>query len=289
MMMTYTTNGFARATLPSIYRAAVALLMASVTLSPMAPMARAESGSSSSKKAENAQLRKDAETLLKGNRSVLGKVLAVASDQIKVDIGEVQPRFLPLAQAKQKGFPEIKEGEELIIVLNAENLLVDYHPLDGETSAHTIIRGEVAQNLTIGHDTVVIRSGGKEQSYVIRSQARSKLAAIPVGTPAVFLIDETNQIADASFTSVESVKDAHRQPVPKPPIKGAHRQVSGTIATALDGNTIALRSPNGPEAKFEVRQTVQEKLAKLQKGDSVILLVDTENKVIDIAIPPTAQ
>ena len=288
-MMTYTTNGFARATSPSIYRATVALLMASVTLSSMAPMARAESGSSSSEKAENAQLRKDAETLLKGNRSVLGKVLAVASDQIKVDIGEVQPRFLPLAQAKQKGFGEIKEGEDLIIVLNAENLLVDCHPLDGETSAHTIIRGEVAQNLTIGHDTVVIRSGGKEQSYVIRSQARSKLAAIPIGTPAVFLIDETNQIADASFTSVESVKDAHRQPVPKPPIKGAHRQVSGTIATALDGNTIALSSPNGRETKFEVRQTVHEKLAKLQKGDSVILLVDTENKVIDIAIPPTAQ
>ena len=107
--------------------------------------------------AESAQLREDAETLLKGNRSVLGKVLAVTSDQIKVDIGEVQPRFLPLKQAKQKGFPAINEGDDLIVVVNAENLLVDYHPLDGEASAHTIIRGEVAQNLTIGHDTVVIR------------------------------------------------------------------------------------------------------------------------------------
>ncbi len=110
-----------------------------------------------------------------------------------------------------------------------------------------------------------------------------------LGPPAVFLIDETNQIADASFTSAQSVKEAHQQPVPKPPIKGAHKQVSGTIATVFDGSQIALRPPSGPESKYEVRGTVQEKISKLQKGDSVILLVDTENKVIDIAVPPAAK
>ena len=52
-------------------------------------------------KGEAANLRDDAETLLKGNRSLLAKVLAVSSDQIKVDIGEVQPRYLPLKQARQ--------------------------------------------------------------------------------------------------------------------------------------------------------------------------------------------
>ena len=240
-------------------------------------------------KGEAAQLREDAETLLKGNRSVLGKVLAVTSDQIKVDIGEVQPRFLPLKQAKQKNFPLIHEGDDLIVVLNTENLLVDYHPIEGEASAHTIIRGEVAQNLTVGHDTVVIRSDGKEQTYTIRSQARSKLAAIPVNTPAVFLIDETNQIADATFSSKQSVKEAHRQAIPKPPIKGAHKQIDGTVSSPLEGNHIAVRTGKGQETPYEVRDTVQSKLAGLHKGDAVILLVDTENKVIDVAIPPHAR
>ena len=178
--MTRTRNDFCRAKLPVTYRATIVLAMSSMVLGTVAPMAWSDSGHAS-EKAENAQLREDAETLLKANRSVLGKVQSVASDQIKVDIGEVQPRYLPLTQAKQKGFPEVKEGDDLIIVLNAENLLVDYHPLDGEASAHTIIRGEVAQNLTVGHDTVVIRSGDKEQSFVIRSQARSKLAAYRLG------------------------------------------------------------------------------------------------------------
>ena len=100
------------------------------------PMAESAESGQRVNPGERAQLRDDAETLLNGNRSVLGKVLAITSDQIKVDIGEVQPRFLPLKQAQQKGFPGINEGDDLIVVLNAQNLLVDYHPLDGQASAH---------------------------------------------------------------------------------------------------------------------------------------------------------
>ena len=46
------------------------------------------------------RLREDAQTV---TRAMLAAVPAVYSDQIKVDIGEVQPRFLPLKQAQQKG------------------------------------------------------------------------------------------------------------------------------------------------------------------------------------------
>ena len=234
---------------------------------------------------EATQLRDDAEKMLKGSRSVLGKVLAVTSDQIKVDIGEVQPRFLPLKQAKQKGFPSITEGDDLIVVVNAQNLLVDYHPLDGDTSAHTIIRGEIAQNLPVGQETVVVKSAGKEQSFKIRSQARSKVAAIPIGAAAVFLIDETNQIADVGLSSHDARHSEH-QSEQMSPIKGAHRKVEGIITAPLDHNRIAIRTSNGSEKPFEVREILNSKMASLRKGDSVILLVDTENKVIDLAVPP---
>jgi len=236
-------------------------------------------------KEDRAQLLDDAERMLEANRSVLGKVQAVTSNQIKVDIDEVQPRFLPLKQAEQKGFPPIKEGDDLIIILNAQNLLVDYHPLDGETSAHTVIRGEITQNLPVGQDTVVIKSGGKDQSFAIRSQARSKVAAIPVGVAAVFLIDETNQIADVGFSSLQAAKDTDR----KSPIKGAHSKVDGTVTAPLAANRITIRTVNGTEKPFEVREMPQSKLAGLRTGDAVILLVDTENKVIDVAIPPPAR
>lgn len=240
-------------------------------------------------KEEAAQLKKEAKQLLEGNRSVLGKVEAVTSEQIKVNIGEVQPRFLPLKQAQEKGFQDIKEGEDLIIVLNAENLLVDFHPLDGTSSSHTIIRGEIAQSLPIGQDSVVIKSQEKEQAYPIRSQARSKVAAIPVGVAAVFLIDETNQIADATFTNLQAAKQADQEPGRKSPIKGAHERVDGKVVAPLQGNRITIRTGSGSERPYEVRELVHAKIAGLQKGDAVILLVDHDNKVIDVAVPPSKQ
>lgn len=237
------------------------------------------------KPGEAAQLRENADALLKANRSVFGTVLALTSDQIKVDIGEVQPRFLPLKQAEQKGFPSISEGDQLIVVLNAQNLLVDYHPLDGKASAHSIIRGVITQNLPVGQETVVIKSDGKEQSFPIRSQARSKVAAIPVGVAAVFLIDETNQIADVGSVHRAGTEKAEQMT----PIKGAHRKVDGTVTAPLKKNKITVRATDGTEKPFEVRETLHEKISSLRNGDAVILLVGTDDKVIDVAVPPPAK
>lgn len=282
--MTHTGNP--RATRTAI-RLAMVLAASWMSLAQAPNLAIADSGTPS-QKGNKSQLLDDAERMLAGNRSVFGKVLAVTSDQIKLDIGEVQPRFVPVKQAQQKGFATIREGDELVVVLNAQNLLVDYHPLDGESSAHTIIRGEIAQNLPIGQDSVVIKSGGKEESFAIRSQARSKVAAVPVGVIAVFLIDETNQITDVGFSNLQAVKDAERHPDRKSPIKGAHRQIDGTVTGPLKSNRITIRT-GGSEKPFEVREMSQPKLAGLRKGDAVILLVDTDNKVIDVAVPPVSR
>jgi hypothetical protein len=227
-----------------------------------------------------------AQQFLEGNRPVLGRVEAVTSGQIKVDIGEVQPRFIPVKPAQEKHFADIQPGDDLIIVLNAENLLVDYHPLNQPGGPHRVIYGQIAQNLPIGQDTVVIKDDqGQEQSFQVRPLARSKLAAIQVGAPAMFLIDETSKVADATFASQHAAQRAQERPEHKSPIKGAHRQVDGTVSQPLHADRITIQTAEG-ERPFEVHQVVQEKLAKLGKGESVILLVDKEDKVIDVAIPP---
>lgn len=223
--------------------------------------------------------------LLQGNQTVLGKVEAVTSDQIKVDIGEVQPRFLPLKQAQERNFPTIKPGDDLIIIINEQNLIVDFHPLESPSS-HKVVRGKIAGNMPVGHDLVVIKTAdGKEQSFKVRSQVRSKLASIPVGAPALFLLDETNQVIDTTFASLSAAKDAHKNPEDKSPIKGANRQVDGTVGEPLRADRITLNTRAG-ERSFEVHDVMHETISKLQKGESVILLVDKENKVVDIAVPP---
>jgi hypothetical protein len=227
-----------------------------------------------------------AQQFLEGNRPVLGKVVAIHSGQLKVDIGEVQPRFIPLKPAEEKRLPEIQAGDDLIIVLNAENMLVDYHPLNQPGGPHHVIYGRIAQNLPIGQDMVVIRDDSdREQSFEVRPLARSKLAAIQIGAPAVFLIDETNKVADATFASTQAARSAHKDAEHKSPIKGAHRQVDGTVSEPLSANRITIQTAQG-ERPFEVHQVVQDKLAKLNKGETVILLVDKEDKVIDVAVPP---
>lgn len=223
---------------------------------------------------------------LQGNRTVLGKVEAVVSDQIKVDIGEVQPRFLPLKQAKEKHFPAINPGDDLVISVNEQNLIVDYHPLEYQSGSHKVVRGTIAGNMRIGHDLVVIRrADGNEQSFKVRSQVRSKLASMPVGAPAIFLLDETNQVADVTFASLSAAKDAHKNPEGKSPIKGANQQVDGTVVGSLRADRITLNTKDG-ERSFEVLDVMYERISRLKKGESVTLLVDQDKKVVDIAVLP---
>jgi hypothetical protein len=229
---------------------------------------------------------------LQGERQVMGTVEEIKSDQIRVNTGEVQPRYIPLNEAKEKGLPTIKKGDAIEITVNDQNLIVDYHLVNEsgqplEQAKHQVVKGQIAQPLVIGHDEAVIRTDdGKELSFTIRSQARSKMASIPVGTNAVFLVDETNKIVDVNFSNQEAVSRAGETPEKKSPLKGAQRRVLGTIVEPLVDNHITIRMPDGKEQPYQVRSLTQDKMGKLTKGEAVVLLVDDENKVVDMAIPP---
>jgi len=235
----------------------------------------------------------DADTkALQGERRVMGTVEEIKSDQIRVNTGEVQPRYIPLNQAKEKGLPGIKKGDALEITVNDQNLIVDYHLVNDtgqplQHAKHQIVKGQIAQPLVIGHDQAVIRTDeGKELSFVIRSQARSKMASIPIGTDAIFMVDETNKIVDVNFADKETASRAAETPDKKSPLKGAQHRVIGTVVEAMAGNKITIRTASGEEKPYEVRSLMRDKLGKLSKGESVVLLVDGDNKVVDVALPP---
>ena len=232
---------------------------------------------------------------LQGERHVMGTVEEIKSDQIRVNTGEVQPRYIPLNEAKEKGLPEIKKGDGLEITVNDQNLIVDYHLVNAsgqplEHAKHQVVKGQIAQPLVIGHDEAVIRTEeGKELSYVIRSQARSKMASIPVGTDAIFMVDETNKIVDVNFANKDAVSRAGETPDKKSPLKGAQRRVLGTVVAPMADNQITVRTPDGKEKPYEVRSLVRDRMEKLSKGEAVVLLVDGDNKVVDVAVPPAQE
>jgi hypothetical protein len=112
------------------------------------------------------------------------------------------------------------------------------------------------------------------------------VASIPVGADVIFLIDELDKIVDVTMGSVESVHRAAELGQQKSPLKGNLSQVAGVILTPLKDNTIVIRTEDGNEHSYEVRSLIQPRLATLSKGDAVVLLVDDEHKVTDIAFVP---
>lgn len=216
--------------------------------------------------------------LLSGDRILIGTVEEVRSEQARIDIGDRAPRFIPMGVRKVKELPALKKGDRIEITVNDQNLLVDVHLL-GESSYHRVVHGQLAGPLVTGHDRAVIRTtSGKEEFHLVRPVARSKVASIPVGADAVFLIDELNKIVDVTYGSKEAVHRAAELWQKKTPLKGNLSQIPGVILKPLDNNYVFIRTEDGKEQLYEVRSLAQPRLAKLSKGDAVVLLVDDDER-----------
>jgi hypothetical protein len=217
---------------------------------------------------------------------LLGHVAEVRSGQARIEMGKGQDRFVPMGVRKDKRLPDLKTGDLVEITVNDQNLIVDVH-LPGEVSQHRIIPGRLAGPLDTGHDKAVIKTpDGKEQSHLVRPVARSKVASIPVGADAVFLIDELDKIVDVTFASAEAAHRAAEQGQLKSPLKGNLSRVVGSIVETLKDDKVAIRAEDGTVSSYEVRPLAQRSLQTLSRGDLAVLLVDDEGKVTDVAIPP---
>lgn len=226
---------------------------------------------------------KEYRVLWPGHRIIHGTVEDVAGDVVKVNTGELMPRVLSLREAKEKGF-SLKRGDEVQLVVNEQNLLVDYH-LKGQELWHRIIRGQLAQPLPVGQEWAVIRTDqGKEEAFAVRPLARSKVSAIPVNAPALFLADESNKIVDATVGGEDGLRRKAAEWKKSPP-KAPYQRVEGRLVRSPEW--IMIHTMDGKDQIYEVRPYVRDKLAKTPEGAPVILLVDDENKVSDLARPPS--
>ena len=137
-----------------------------------------------------------------------------------------------------KGLLPLKKGDRVEMTVNEQNLLVDVHVV-GESSHHSIVRGQLAGPLETGHDKAVIRTvAGTEGSHWIRPVARSKVASVPPGVDAVLLIDELDKVVDVVFANREAVQHAAELWQKMTPPKGNLIQVAGVVLKLLQANSI---------------------------------------------------
>ncbi len=158
---------------------------------------------------------RDKPQLLAGDRTVVGTVDAIQGEQIKVDYADsLQPRYVPISVAKAKGM-EFQPGDHIKMVFNEQHILVDFHPLGHKDDHHTIVIGSLTQPIQTNQEQAAIKTEyGELQTYPLGRLIRSKMAAVPVGAPAVFLLDKTDHIVDVTFgdtSALEIVKGEYRQ------------------------------------------------------------------------------
>ncbi len=228
-------------------------------------------------------------TLLPSHRIITGSVESIAADQAKVDsgeTGEISPRYLSLERAKEKGFT-LKQGDKVTIVVNDKNHVVDYHLANGKNSQseshHRIIKGSLAQPLKVGQEQAILKTqDGKEQSFPVRPLARSEVAAIPFDAEGLFLIDETNKIASATLTeNVKSEEDWARSTA-----YNVYRHIEGVIQKNPEKQTLTIQTKSDENLTLPLWDYLKEDVKDLSEGMEVTVLVDSDDKIVDIAHVP---
>lgn len=220
--------------------------------------------------------------LIPGNRLVTGRIVSIRANQIEIDIGNPQSLYVPLRAATVKG-QTFKVGEPIIVTLNDHNAVVDYHH-PNERSDHQVVRGKLSTPLTVGLDKAVIQTDQGTKTFTVAERAKGKLTAIPVGADAFFLADETGQLVDAQLASKQAVQESADNN--KARIKGAHQQVQAVFKGTGRQGTLKI-AEQGKEREVPFRPPLK-KLDRLQPGQDVVLLMDDQGYVLEIATPEVA-
>lgn len=244
-------------------------------------------GGTTSESGEGAKLREPKEQVvteptqnqLPGNRLVTGRILSIRSNQMEIDIGNVKSLYVPLRPAQLKG-QTFEVGQPIIVTLNDHNAVVDYHH-PNERSDHQVLRGRLTTPLTVGLDKAVIETKDGTKTLMVTDRAKGKLSTIPVGVDAYFLADESGQLVDAQLAGPEAVRESAQNN--KARIKGAHEQVKG-IFKGQGGEGMLKIDEAGNEREVPFRPPL-EKLDRLKPGQDVVLLMDDQGYVLEIATP----
>lgn len=149
--------------------------------------------------------------LMPDNRIVIGTVQHIKSGVMQINIGELEPLFLSVQDAAERGLTSIKTGDRLEIVLTNNDLPIDYH-LVGQPGWYRVVQGTLLQPLVGDHKWALIRTTqGKVEPFELTVDSLPIVFEIPVGVPAMFLLDKHNMIIDAKSGDERALMDTLTQ------------------------------------------------------------------------------
>jgi hypothetical protein len=143
--------------------------------------------------------------LLPEERIVTGTVQHVKSGVIQVNIGELEPLFLSVQAARERGMDSLKPGDKLKLIISNENEPIDFH-MAAQPGWDVAVKARLLQPLIGDLRWVVLQTDwGTNEPYEVAEDARHKVQNIPVGVPAMFLLNIHNIIVDATYGSEQAL------------------------------------------------------------------------------------
>ncbi|MCA9473387.1 MAG: hypothetical protein MRJ96_06640 [Nitrospirales bacterium] len=130
---------------------------------------------------------------------VIGTIQHVKSGLIQVNIDNLDPLFLSLQAAADKGMTSIQAGDKVEIIVSDQNQVIDFRKA-GTPGWDKAVKGHLLQPLLRGQKWAVLETEkGDKGTYEVNETVRHTLENIPAGVPAIFLINNEHRVIDATF------------------------------------------------------------------------------------------
>jgi hypothetical protein len=114
-------------------------------------------------------------------------------------VAGLEHRAVSLHKAERMGLYEAKVGDEVILVIDEENLLIDLHKKGSEPAGHRLIAGKLSYADPFWESIEITNADGK-QTFAMDEATGSKLSMLKEGQRVRAEVNEDNQVVDIYAT-----------------------------------------------------------------------------------------
>jgi hypothetical protein len=127
------------------------------------------------------------------HREVPGYVSKIQSGLIYLKIpGAIQHRTLEMKRAERLGINDVKPGDELLVVLDEDNLVIDVH-VPGQPTRHRIVEGTLVEKLP---KEIKVATAKATETFKLDPVAVGKLPQFKANQRIDLELDESGMVVD---------------------------------------------------------------------------------------------
>lgn len=195
------------------------------------------------------------------------KVSGVVS-KMQTDLITVKTPWGQLRISSATAPKNLEVGEEVVMQVNDNNVVVDVHRKGDPSHSHRFVSGKLAYVSTDRKEIKLWTPEG-EQAFDVQT-GRSRLSGIEEGAPIAIELNEAGKVIEIHRMTVELELDEHPHT-----LSGYHLTLHGEV-TKIQSGVVFVKTPVG-------QYTINAKTAPADAavGDEVTLWLNEENMVID--------